>query len=612
MKNWFANLTMLAFASFLLAACGDDSSTTNSTPKISDADYEADTYRDLPSCTESREGETAYVVDQEQGYVCKKGKWSEDDEAVKIRSSSSEGITSVDAHAEEDDPASYVSEKIVPIKSKTITGLAQKGPFKAGAIVDIFELELDGKTFAQTGKSFTGKVSNDSGAFKISNVSLKSQYALLRVTGSFKSEINGEPVHGTLTAVTDLSKRENVNVNILTHLEYDRVLYLLNKGMNFTSAKKQAEREVLAAFGFEENTSSSEDLDVLGRTDADSSLVAISRILLAGETKGTNRDEDDLVDLITEIAADIEEDGELKNHGKITNWKRRNCGGYSLQPKEEKCGCKEYDLVCRKICHYFLSNSFIGHYCTKDAEGDFFCGVSEDTGDICFLCTDREWFVKTEEEADEINQWETGRDGEIRIGAATDHKYIYDAHKGLWRIASYEEQGGSYGKLIDSRDGRSYRTVVIGSQTWMADNLIYSKDLEGVSYYYILDSDGTYSIDSVGLLYTWDAANKACPEGWHLPDNLEWETLYNTLRKINSTNSYAASALATCGTNASGFSVPTGSNFELYFYLTGKTSIGYFWSATEAYVWYLKVHDAILSSTDKYQSLFIRCLQDSP
>lgn len=269
MKNWFANLTMMAFASFLLAACGDDSSTTNSTPKISDADYEADSYRELPSCTESRDGETAYVVDQDQGYICKKGKWVEDDEAVEIRSSSSEGITSVDAHAEEDDPASYVPEKIVPIKSKTITGFAQKGPFKAGATVDIFELELDGKTFAQTGKSFTGKVSNDSGAFKISNVSLKSQYALLRVTGYFKSEINDESVHGTLSAVTDLSKRENVNVNILTHLEYDRVLYLLNKGMNFTSAKKQAEREVLAAFGIEGNFKNTEDMNVLDETESD-------------------------------------------------------------------------------------------------------------------------------------------------------------------------------------------------------------------------------------------------------------------------------------------------------------------------------------------------------
>ena len=89
MKNWFANLTMMAFASFLLAACGGDSGTTNSAPKISDADYEADSYKGLPKCSDELDGKTAYVVDQEQGYVCKKGKWVEDDAAVEMIGSSS-------------------------------------------------------------------------------------------------------------------------------------------------------------------------------------------------------------------------------------------------------------------------------------------------------------------------------------------------------------------------------------------------------------------------------------------------------------------------------------------------------------------------------------------
>ncbi len=225
--------------------------------------------------------------------------------------------SSMDVHSEENDPSSYTPEAIVPIKNKTITGLAQKGPFKSGSTVDIFELEVDGKTFAQTGKNFTGKVSNDSGAFKISNVSLKSQYALLRVTGYFSSEINGESVLATLTAVTDLSKRENVNVNILTHLEYDRVLYLLGKGMNFTAAKKQAEREVLAAFGIEGKFKNSEELNVFGDSDADAALVAISKLLLAGKKENSNRDEEDLSGLLADIATDIEEDGEWNDHSGI-------------------------------------------------------------------------------------------------------------------------------------------------------------------------------------------------------------------------------------------------------------------------------------------------------
>lgn len=57
--------------------------------KNSSADMEVSTYDGLPTCAEKREGKTAYVKDQDQGYVCKAGKWVEDDGAVKIYSSSS-------------------------------------------------------------------------------------------------------------------------------------------------------------------------------------------------------------------------------------------------------------------------------------------------------------------------------------------------------------------------------------------------------------------------------------------------------------------------------------------------------------------------------------------
>ena len=89
MKNWFANLTMMAFASFLLAACGDDSGTVSGgLTKLSNADMEVDSYSQLPSCAEKRVGKTAYVADQDQGYVCQNGKWVESD-AVETNNSSS-------------------------------------------------------------------------------------------------------------------------------------------------------------------------------------------------------------------------------------------------------------------------------------------------------------------------------------------------------------------------------------------------------------------------------------------------------------------------------------------------------------------------------------------
>lgn len=75
-------------AFFLLSACGGDSGTASASAKSSSADMEVSTYDGLPTCAEKREGKTAYVKDQEQGYVCQNGKWVEDDEAVKVYPSS--------------------------------------------------------------------------------------------------------------------------------------------------------------------------------------------------------------------------------------------------------------------------------------------------------------------------------------------------------------------------------------------------------------------------------------------------------------------------------------------------------------------------------------------
>lgn len=372
--------------------------------------------------------------------------------------------------SEEDDPSSYIAEKIVPIKNKTISGYAQKGPFKAGSVVDIYELELDGETFAQTGKSFTGKVANDKGKFKIPNVSLKSQYALLQVTGYFTSEINGEGVRATLTAVTDLSKRENVNVNILTHLEYDRVLALLGKGMNFTSAKKQAGREVLAAFGIglEENAAA-EDLDVSGESDADAALVAISKLVLAGEKEGTNRDEEDLSGLLANIAGSIGENGTWS--GSMT-WTERIknilADWIVMSYSDDECYFwRRYDDF-RKVSlppeanffyQVYVAWVYTGQFCMSSLDGKVVDGrifrksdnVYHFNGDTYkYLCKDGNWryIGKTISDGDSVTQewcdnfiedFSRGKDGEIRKGDITDLDYKYDEKMGKWR-------------RIDSRD----------------------------------------------------------------------------------------------------------------------------------------------------------------
>jgi len=77
-----------------------------------------------------------------------------------------------------------------------------------------------------------------------------------------------------------------------------------------------------------------------------------------------------------------------------------------------------------------------------------------------------------------------------------------------------------YGTFTD-RDGRKYKTVVIGNQTWFAENYAFTLPYAPIGCYY--DFDDAYK--KYGRLYTWYEAMRIAPEGWHLPSDEEWEIL---------------------------------------------------------------------------------------
>jgi len=74
--------------------------------------------------------------------------------------------------------------------------------------------------------------------------------------------------------------------------------------------------------------------------------------------------------------------------------------------------------------------------------------------------------------------------------------------------------------LTDPRDGKKYRIVTIGSQTWFAENLNY--EMKGSLCY----KDSAIYCSKYGRLYTWENAMNACPTGWHLPSRSEWSKLF--------------------------------------------------------------------------------------
>lgn len=80
----------------------------------------------------------------------------------------------------------------------------------------------------------------------------------------------------------------------------------------------------------------------------------------------------------------------------------------------------------------------------------------------------------------------------------------------------------SYGLMFDSRDSQYYKTTVIDGKTWMSEDLNYEVNDGQDSYCY--DNDPGYC-DYYGRLYTWNGAEKICPEGWHLPSKAELVSL---------------------------------------------------------------------------------------
>ena len=495
----------------MFIACGDDSSSsapeqTSESIESTDTDLVVKAFDDLPVCSNKREGSTAYVKDEKVAYVCEDGDWTPDsDENVdkkssssgkassssskktqsssssdKVKSSSSGKVssssvskasssssgkeTSSSSFKYEQDSSAYVQPKVVAVKNKSISGVSQKGPFVTGSTIKLYE--LDGKKFAQTGKSFSGKISSDDGKFSVSSVSLASQYASLEATGYFRNEVTGEKSKGTITlnALTDLSDRKNVNINLLTHLEYERVLHLIESGINFTAAKKQAEAEILNAFGIKGEFANSEDLDIFGKGDGNAALLAFSVLMLGGTVDEYSDykelSEAELTERLTKFATDIAKDGSWDDENTKATIADR-AAAYSRYEADDyyrdyngfsniRQSIEKWNLGAVPDFEKYVRNFWTDVYglekCDSKNEGKVVATKNKlsNTYDtefsntygtkVRFICKEGTWKHASDLEKDTY-QWAAGKDGEIKAGDITKQKYDYDGKLKKWRYA---------------------------------------------------------------------------------------------------------------------------------------------------------------------------------
>jgi hypothetical protein len=193
----------------------------------------------------------------------------------------------------------------IVISKESLNGFVQKGPFVNGSSITINELAND---LSQTGKTFNTQITDNKGSFTFNDISLVSNYVSLKADGFYFNEILGEQSTSqiTLYALSDISDKNSINVNILSHLEKPRIEYLISRGTDFGEAMSQAQSEILAIFNIEkEGMGSSEELDISKQGDDNAILLAISLIVQGYRTEG------ELTELLSNIGSDITEDGEL-------------------------------------------------------------------------------------------------------------------------------------------------------------------------------------------------------------------------------------------------------------------------------------------------------------
>lgn len=481
-------------------------------PVINDSTMVADK-NSLPACTADKEGESFFVESERILYFCIGGDWhTSETVAESIEINCRNGVLTLSGADDEDDVASSssghswgggfggnyggnnggsasmldtVTEPRMP--GARILGVAQKGPFRYGTSVKIVELDSM-QRLGDSKRTHKTCVLDAFGHYDFASVDLASPYLRIEANGYFYNELTGglssSPV--TLKAVVDVTEKDSVNVNMLTHMEAPRVLKLVeNSGNNqpIRKFKSQALGEILSSFEIRLGSSSqsgggygggygggwgfgqqhqtttttdgrfAEDVDLFAGDDYSAALIAISIMMqrkgsgsemlqyadgIAERIKGNGNWDDnsakaDLADWLMVL-----DTGEayLDIRDNLENWAKADVPDFEKHLRNfwtnvyQFGTCNSMTAGTVKYVNNSMSKFFVSYYEQPDGPR------------IRFTC-DKEthqWRAATDIEKDTVGFGPGEYVGQIKNGKInTDKSYVYDQTKRSWREATSDD-----------------------------------------------------------------------------------------------------------------------------------------------------------------------------
>ena len=561
----------------------------------------------LPDCDASYEGKTYTLAGVL--YYCALGKWEKyvnDNSDIQCSDGNLKLIRVRRAlYAEDDDDTSSVSD--YRRAGVRISGVAQKGPFHAGASIKVIELD-SARRLAESKRTHETCIASGDGTFALENVNLVSPYVKVEANGFYMDELTGVRSSSLLklNAVVDLSKRDSFNVNLLTHLAASRVLKLVQDAGNNQPIGSQSGRalsDVLSSFGISLGGSSggvggwnrggttastsqkaAEDLNIFGNDDYSAALLAVSVML---QSYGSTNE---MLSFANSVASDIQGDGnwgdnsskakladkvmmldaegglerirrniESWNLGPVPDFEKYVRGFWTKTHNFETCG----SMNAGQVKHVGNSQSayFVSYYEQPDGPK------------IRFICdrTTKVWRVATDLEKDTYGLGVGDYNGQIKSGKVNqDKSYIYDQSIRSWR----EPLPGEIIEFEDVRD--VLKNIAVGDKVIFILRHAERTDDTGKTGH--LTSNGKKQSQTVGEKFKGEEISFA---------NSTYTRSYETCENVATGAGYTQLVSDTIPELDGAWFVKNESKFEDY-----KNSEGGGWVVTSAYAYKGSYSDA--------------------